>query len=266
MALFVAADRAIFVSTVEVAAVHFVADDGDVGLRSGQRIGLPRKTDGRNFDLRLELAGGASAGEAEMFGGVFILHGLAGGFPNHLESHARGSGDRVKSRPARLIDYGDILHLQREDAAIGTDCEAVLWDGNDPVESRRRDGRMKIVNLVCGGHRSPEERESYVSEAALLRRAGGPIFSLHHAVISCGAAEGDAISLVVGAHACESAAAGDAAFEMVDVGRLEIRACWLIVTAIFVERWNWVRVGAAIRGHRLLVMRCVIRRANCERE
>jgi len=167
--------------------------------------------------LRLELAGGASAGEAEVLGGVFIFHGLAGGFPNHFESHARGSSDRIESRPARLIDHRDVLHFQSEDAAIRTDCQAVLRDRNDPVESGESDGWMKIVNLICGDRRSPEQRESYVGEDALLRRAGGPIFAVHHAVVGGGAAEGDAVTLIVGAHAGEGAAAGNAAFEMVDV-------------------------------------------------
>lgn len=88
--------------------------------------------------------------------------------------------------------------------------------------------------LICGDRRSPEQRESYVRESTLQRGAGGPIFPLHHAVVSCGTAKGDAISLIVGAHACKGAAAGDSTFEMVDMRRFEVWTCWLIVAAILV--------------------------------
>lgn len=48
------------------------------------------------------------------------------------------------------------------------------------------------------------------------------------------------------------AAPGDATFEMVDVGRLEVWTCGLIVAAILVQPGNWIRVGATVRRHRLL--------------
>ena len=152
-----------------------------------------------------------------MFGRVFILHRLADGFPNHFESHSRWSGYRIESGPTRLIDHRDVLHFQREGVAIGTDRQAMLRNSNDPVESRRRNRRMKIVDLVCGNRRSPEQGQSYMGEGALLCCPGGPIFSLHHAVIGCGAAKCDAISLIVGAHARKCAAPGNLTFEMVDM-------------------------------------------------
>jgi hypothetical protein len=121
---------------------------------------------------------------------------------------------------------------------------------------------MKIVNLIRRDRRPLKKRESYMGEDAVLRGASRPVFSLHHAVVGGGAAEGDAISVIVCADAGEGAAAGDAAVEMVDVGRFEVEAGGLIVAAIFVEPGNWVRVGTAVGGGELLG--CVDR--ECEGE
>jgi hypothetical protein len=71
------------------------------------------------------------------------------------------------------------------------------------------------MNLIGGSQRPPEQGESYMGEDALLWSARRPVFALHDAVVGGGAAKGDAIPLIVGAHAGEGAAAGDASFEMV---------------------------------------------------
>jgi len=108
------------------------------------------------------------------------------------------------------------------------------------------------MDLVCGNRRSPKQRESYVCERTLLRSAGGPILSLHQAVIGCRAAESDAIALVVGAHTGKSTAPGDAAFEMVDMRRFEVWPSGLVVAAVLVQPGNWIRIGATVRSHRFL--------------
>src|SRR5260370_42694580 len=95
-------------------------------------------------------------------------------------------------------------------------------------------GGVEIVDLVCGDRRSLEQRQSYVSESTFLCCSGGPILSLHHAVVGCGTAKRDAISLIVSAHACKGAASGDSAFEVVDMRRFVVCACWLIVAPILV--------------------------------
>ena len=112
------------------------------------------------------------------------------------------------------------------------------------------------MNLVCRDRRSPEQRQSYVGVRALLRRSRSPILPLHHAVVRCGAAKRDPISLIVSANASKGAAPGDPALKMVYMRRLQVWACWLIVAAILIQPWNWVRIGAAVRSHRLLLMRC----------
>ena len=112
---------------------------------------------------------------------------------------------------------------------------------------------MEIVNLICGGNLPLEQRESYVGEGSVLGGAGGPVIAEHYTVIGGGAAERDAIALVVGAHAGEGAAAGDAAFEMVNVRGFEIRAGRLIVASIFVESWNRVGVGVTVRSNGLVI-------------
>src|SRR2546428_7685135 len=142
----------------------------------------------------------------------------------------------------------------------------MLRNRDDPVKSGGRDRRVKIVYLVCGDRRSPEQCQSYVSEGALLCCSGGPVFPLHHAVVSRGTAKRYSISLIVGTHASKGAAPGDTPFEMVDVRRFEVRACRLIVAAILIQRWNWVRIGAPVRGHRLLFIQRIIRGWNCQRQ
>jgi hypothetical protein len=116
-----------------------------------------------------------------------------------------------------LIDHREVLHFQREGVTVRTYSEATLWNRHDPVKSRRRDGRMNIVYLVCGDRRSPEQRQSYVGEDALLCCPGRPILSLYNAVVGCGTTKRDAISLIVSAHAREGAAPGDATLEMEDM-------------------------------------------------
>src|ERR1700733_34669 len=187
-----------------------------------------------------------------MLRGIVELHGLAGGFPNHFKVHSCGSGNRVQRRPARLINNRDIVHLESDGVSVGSNGEASFGHGNDPVEAGRRDGRVKIVNLVGRDRRPLKKCESYMSEGAALRGASSPVFALHHAVVGGGAAEGDAISMIVCADAGEGAATRDAAIEMVDVRRLEIEAGGLIVTAVFVEPGNWVRVRTAVGSHSLL--------------
>lgn len=254
------------VSSIVVATVDLFPDHGNVSLRRVKLVGLPRKPEGWDLHLRLQLTCSLGASKPEVLGRVVILHGLPRGFPNHLESHSRGRRNRVQRRPARLIDYRDILHRELESIAIGADRQPSLRNRNHPVQPGRRYGRMEIVHLVCRDHRSPEQRESYVSEGSSLRCSAGPILSLHCAVVSRGTAKSDAISMIVGAHSAERAAAGDAAFEVIDMGRFEVWACRLVVAAIFVQPGDRIRIGATVRSRRLLDMHRVIPRWNGEWE
>jgi len=199
-----------------------------------------------------------------MLRGIVELHGLAGGFPNHFEVHSRGSSNRVQRRPARLINDRDIVHLESDGVSVGSDGEASFGHRNNPVEPGRRDGRVKIVNLIGRDRRPLKKRKSYMGEDAALGGASSPVFALHHAVVGGGAAEGDAISMIVCTDAGEGAATRDAAIEMVDVRRLEIEAGGLIVTAVFVEPGNWVWVGTAVGGGELLRRRLRGVAADCE--
>jgi hypothetical protein len=103
------------------------------------------------------------------------------------------------------------------------------------------------VNLVGGDRRSPEQSESYVSEGAVLCRARGPVFTLHHAIVRCRTAKRDSISRVVGAHAGKRTAASDSSFKVVDMRRLQVWPGRLIVAAILIQPRNRVGLGAAIR-------------------
>ncbi len=76
---------------------------------------------------------------------------------------------------------------------------------------------MQIVDLIRGNRRSPEQRQSYVSKDAVLRRARSPVLALHQTVVGGGAAKDDSVAMVVSAHSDERTAPCDAALEMVDV-------------------------------------------------
>src|SRR5258708_25822174 len=92
------------------------------------------------------------------------------------------------------------------------------------------------------------------------------MLSLHHAVVGCGTAKRDAVSLVVGAHACKGAAPGHSTFEMVDVRRFEIGACRLIVASIFVQPRNWIRIGTAVCSRKRLIREGGVRGGHGKRE
>jgi len=105
------------------------------------------------------------------------------------------------------------------------------------------------MNLVGGGHRSPEKCQSYVSEGALLCRAGGPILALHHAVVGSWTAKCDPILAIVAAHSGEGTASGHSTLEMENVRRFQVRPGRLVVAAILVQPRNWVRIGPAVCRH-----------------
>jgi len=71
-------------------------------------------------------------------------------------------------------------------------------------------------------------------EPALRGRSTRPIRSLHHAVVRCGAAKHDPITLIVCAYARKSTAPRDATFEMIDIRRFKICTGRLIVAAVLV--------------------------------
>jgi len=79
-------------------------------------------------------------------------------------------------------------------------------------------------------------------ECTVLRRSRGPVFTLHQSVVwsDC--------QRRIDFRGCpspslEGAASGDKTLEVIDMRRLQIRSCWLIVAAILIEPWN--RVGCS---------------------
>jgi len=85
-----------------------------------------------------------------------------------------------------------------------------------------------------------------VSECPRLRTAPGEVFSLHKSVVGCGRAKCNSVAFIISAHADEIGAPSDSPFEMVDVRRLQLWACRLIMTAILIQPRNWIRISAAI--------------------
>ncbi|OPY77253.1 MAG: hypothetical protein A4E65_02851 [Syntrophorhabdus sp. PtaU1.Bin153] len=120
-------------------------------------------------------------------------------------------------RPSGLIDNGNSFQLQNCLPSIGSDSETSLRYRCNPVESRRCNGRMEIVNLVSpGDRRAIEESQSDVSECAGMGNPAGKIPAVHERKIRARCTEGDAVALVVGPHTCEIVTARHMSFEMID--------------------------------------------------
>src|SRR5712671_3260197 len=89
-------------------------------------------------------------------------------------------------------------------------------------------------------------------KSSLLRGPRCPIFTLHDAIIGCWAAECDPIPLIIRSHAGECTAARHQSFKVIDMRWFQIRPGRLIVTTVFVQPRNGVRIRAPIRGRRIL--------------
>jgi len=102
------------------------------------------------------------------------------------------------------------------------------------------------VDLVGGDSLSPEQRQSYMSEGALLRGPRSPVLTLHYSVIGGRTPECDSISLIISAHPGEGAGPRHLPLEMVNVRRLQVRTCRLIVAAVFIQPGNWIRISRTV--------------------
>jgi hypothetical protein len=105
---------------------------------------------------------------------------------------------------------------------------------------------MKVVNLVSGDRRSPEQSESYVRKGSGLSGARSPVLALHDAIIRCRTTKRDSITPVIGAHAGERTAPSNASFEVVNMRRLQVCAGRLIVAAVLIQPGDGERLGAAV--------------------
>lgn len=105
---------------------------------------------------------------------------------------------------------------------------------------------MEIVDLVLGGNLPVEQRESYMRERGGMLLASGKIGALHIAEVRGWAAPGDAVPLVVRAHACPVVAARDFAFEVENIGKLHTRRGRLVMASVLVQPRNRIRTVAAI--------------------
>jgi hypothetical protein len=133
---------------IVVSAIHFISDDGKTGLRRRQRIGFPREVYGWYFNLGLKLCCRAIAFHPEFFLWIIISDFFIRPLPNHSETHNGWCADGIKGGPLRLINHRNVLHLERCGAPVRANDKASLRNWNDPIQARRRNWRMKIVNLI----------------------------------------------------------------------------------------------------------------------
>ena len=105
---------------------------------------------------------------------------------------------------------------------------------------------MKVVNLVGGDRRSPEEGESYVRKGSVLCGARSPVLALHDAIVRRRTTKRDSIAPVIGAHAGERTAPGNAPSEVVNMRGLQVCASRLIVAAVLIQPGDGEGIGAAV--------------------
>jgi hypothetical protein len=105
---------------------------------------------------------------------------------------------------------------------------------------------MEIVDLICRDRRSLKYGESCVREDSLTCLSSGPVLPGHVAVVRGGRAPRKAVTLIIGAHSVEAAAATQFSLEVINAGQLYIGPGWLIVIAIFIKPrdgiWAWATV------------------------
>lgn len=96
-----------------VPAVHFFAHDCEVTLGSLQQIGLEGEIDRWDADCGFELCRGLEAFEAVLPHRVFVLNRLAGRGEHQPEIQKCRIGFRIHGGPTRLVDDGQVRHLER---------------------------------------------------------------------------------------------------------------------------------------------------------
>src|SRR5581483_11889600 len=141
---------------------------------------------------------------------------------NQLEIQKPRSGFRVHCGPARLVDNGQVRHLERRGFAICAECQSIRWYGRDPIQAFWRDRRMEVVNLVRGTA-GPLKSQSCVSEDCPVCLARSPILTRHVAVVGGGSTPGESIAFIIPTHSVEAIAARKLAFKVIDAREFDIR-------------------------------------------
>ena len=196
--------------------------------------------------MRLDLSIGSKSLHKEVLCRVLVADGFIGCFPFETKTHVRRNASGIEGWPSRLVDDSHIFHLNTGGSSVGAELQCGCGNGDHPVETALANTRMEIVDLVLVDRRSAKERKSYMREATVVCLARGPVFALHHAVVGSGCSEGDPIPFVVCATACESGAASDLTFEVVDVGWLQVGSGRLIVAAVLIEPRDWKWIAPAV--------------------
>jgi len=136
--------------------------------------------------------------------------------PHHLKAHNGMHELGIEVRPFRLVnDRRD--DLEGCVLCIGRYCEAAPGHGSNPVQPRRCDSGMKIVDLLSpGDRRAFKEGKSYVGKRARMLLAGRKILALHKGKIRAWRTERYAVPLIVGAHTGKCIAASHVSLEVIN--------------------------------------------------
>lgn len=107
-----------------VPAVHFRSHDRKVALRRFQRIGFEREINrghsNRGFELRARL----KALKPVLSRGVFVIYRLIGQLEDEFEIKECRNRFSIHCRPARLVDDGQVHHLEGRRFAIRTESKS----------------------------------------------------------------------------------------------------------------------------------------------
>jgi hypothetical protein len=214
--IFVLVDGDLSARRFVILPIHLRTHNREIALRTLKRIRPESEIDRRHSNTGFQLRRSRASHESVLPHWVFILDRFVAHLKNQLEIQKRWSGFRVHCGPARLVDNGQVRHLERRGFAICAECQSIRWYGRDPVQAFRRDRRMEVVNLVRRDRRSLENSQSCVSEDRLVCLARGPVFARHVTIVRGGSAPSEAVPLVVSSHTVEPAAPSQLPLEVIN--------------------------------------------------
>jgi hypothetical protein len=85
---------------------------------------------------------------SELFLWIIINNFFIRRLPYHPETHNGWCADGIEGGPLRLVNHRNIFHLERCGLPVRANDKSALRNWDDPIQARRRNWRMKIVNLI----------------------------------------------------------------------------------------------------------------------
>ena len=98
--------------------------------------------------MRFKLGRRAISFDSKLFLRVVVKDFFIRRVPHKLKTHARWRAEGVERWPFRLIDDCNVFHLKRCGPSVRAKGKPRFGHRDYPIQPGRRDGRVKIVNLI----------------------------------------------------------------------------------------------------------------------